>query len=250
MGFQWVSRVAMLFQIRCFNVDGIDAKHSYPVRKCDQVSKCLITERPDCMRFEPMKLVRRTPLLPVAILMFSAAFTAEEAGCAQERVQQVLGVSWEAISQISDVEDVREVLQVATAVHCAAKLGDMYDKALRECDAVSNFSDNVYCQVEAKQQFDKIRLLCLQLVDGNPGGDGGGGGGGGGDPQPPPYDPPPPPSPEPCGGSCQSPFYCDTHTNNCICVSSCDTLCGQPDGCGNQCPYEPSQGQCGTGSGS
>jgi hypothetical protein len=190
------------------------------------------------MRFEPMKFARRTLLLPVAILLFSTAFTEEEAGCARERVQQVIGVSWEAISQISDVEDVREVLQVGTAVHCAARLGEMYDKALRECDAIPNFSDNVFCQAEAKQQFDKIRLLCLQLVDGNPGG-------GESPPPPPPDDPPPsiPPDWQPCGGSCQAPFYCDTSTDNCICVSSCDSLCGQADGCGNICPYVP--GQCG-----
>lgn len=195
------------------------------------------------MRFEGMKrFARRTALLPAAILMFSAGFTEEEAGCAQERVNQVLGVSYEAITSISDVEDVREVLQVATAAHCAVKLGQWYDAALRECDTVTNFSDNVFCQAEAKQHFDKIRLLCLQLVDGNPGGD----------PQqpPPPPDEPPPPPPEswqPCGGSCQAPFTCDTSTDNCICVSSCDTLCGQTDACGRECPYD--RNQCESGSG-
>ena len=189
------------------------------------------------MRFEPMKFARRTLLLPAAILMFTAAFTEEEAGCARERVQQVAGVSYEAITSISDVEDVREVLQVATAFHCAVKLGEWYENALRECDTVANFSDNVYCQVEAKQHFDKIRLLCLQLVDGNPEPL---------PPPPPPTDEPPLPPPsywEPCGGSCQAPFYCDTSTDNCICVSSCDSLCGQDNGCGGQCPYEP--GRCG-----
>jgi hypothetical protein len=191
------------------------------------------------MRFQPMKLVRRA-LLPVAILMFSAAFTAEEAGCASERVQQITGVTYEAITSISDVEDVREVLQVATAAHCLLRLGEWYNAALVECDNVAGFSDGVFCQAEAKAHFDKIRLLCLQLVDGNPGGENP-------QPPPPPYDPPPPPSSEPCGGSCQSPFYCDTYTNNCVCVSSCDTLCGQIDQCGNQCPYDP--GQCGQGSG-
>jgi hypothetical protein len=189
-----------------------------------------------------MKFARRTLLLPAAILMFSAAFTAEEAGCASERVQQITGVTYEAITSISDVEDVREVLQVATAIHCAARLGEWYERALIECDNVAGFSDGVFCQAEAKQHFDKIRLLCLQLVDGNPGGD---------TPPPPPADeppPPPPPSWEPCGGSCQAPFYCDTSTDNCICVSSCDAVCGGTDACGNECPYYPEQ--CGGGGGS
>ena len=190
-----------------------------------------------------MKFLRRTLLLPLAILTFATAFTSEEAGCANERVQQITGVTYEAITSISDVEDVREVLQVATSAHCLLRLGDWYKAAVDECAAVGSFSDSAYCQAVAKQEFDRIRLICLQLIDGNPGGE---------NPQPPPpptEEPPPapPPSWEPCGGSCTHPFYCDTSTDTCICVSSCDTLCGQIDSCGNQCPYDANQ--CGQGSG-